>query len=173
MKIIGILTHIFNRTIDLMAILAGILLMFSMLSISMGVASRYLLGRPMAWVVEISEYSLVYITFLIAAWVLKSEGHVRMDLVFNRLSPKTQSVLNIITSGISAIVCFILFWYGVKVSWELFRTHYFTPTILELPKFVIVAIIFIGSLLLFFQFLIRTFDYLSSWRASRGQGKRS
>ena len=173
MKIIGILTNIINRTIDLMAILAGILLIFSMLSISMGVASRYLLDRPMAWVVEISEYSLVYITFLIAAWVLKREGHVKMDLVFNRLSPRTQLMMSIITSIISAIVCFILFWYGVKVTWELFRTDYFTPTVLELPKFVIVAIIFIGSLMLFFQFLIRTFGYLSTWKASQNLKKES
>ena len=171
MKIIGILKRIFNRTLDVMGILAGILLIFSVISISVGVASRYLLGRPMAWVVEISEYSIVYITFLIAAWVLKREGHVRMDLVFNRLKPRTQHMMGIITSMISAIVCFILFWYGLKVAWELFQTRYFTPTILAAPKFVIVAIIFIGSLLLFFQFLIKTFDYLSTWRASQNVRK--
>ena len=169
MKLIKVLTNIFNRTIDLMVILAGILLIFSMLSISMAVASRYLFNRPMGWVTEISEYILVYITFLVATWVLKREGHVKMDLVFNRLSPRTQSMLNMITSGISAIVCFILFWYGVRVTWELFKTRYFTPTILELPKFVIIAIIFIGSMLLFLQFLNRTFGYLSSWRASRSK----
>ena len=173
MKMMRIFTNIFNRTINLMVILAGILLIFTMLSISMGVASRYLFGRPMGWVVEISEYSLVYITFLVAAWVLKREGHVKMDLVFNRLSPRTQHMMSIITSIISAIVCFILFWYGVKVTWELFRTHYFTPTILGFPKFVIVAIIFIGSLLLFFQFLIRAFGYLSTWRSSQNLKKES
>jgi len=172
MKTIRIVTNIFNRTIDFMFILAGILLIFSMLSISVGVASRYLFGYPIAWVIEISEYSLVYITFLVAAWVLKMEGHVKMDLVFNRLSPKTQSMLNIITSGISAIVCFILFYYGVRVTWDLYQTRYFTPTILELPKFIFVAIIFIGSLFLFLQFLNKAFKYLSIWRALRGQGKR-
>ena len=167
MKIIRKLNNIFNRTIDLLAIFAGILLIFSMLIICIAIASRYLVGRPMGWVIEITEYSLLYITFLVAAWVLKREGHVKMDLVFSRLSPRTQVLFNMITSGIGAVICFILFWYGVRVTWELYQTRYFTPTILELPKFVIVAIIFIGSLLLCLQFLNRTFLYLLNWRVSR------
>ena len=156
-----------------MVILAGILLIFSMLSISIAVASRYLIGRPIGWVIEISEYILLYMTFLVAAWVLKEEAHVKMDLVINRLSPKTRSLMNLITSGISAIVCFVLFWHGVRVTWELLQTRYFTPTILELPKFIIVAIIFIGSLLLFIQFLNRTFVYLLSWKAARSKEQES
>jgi TRAP-type C4-dicarboxylate transport system permease small subunit len=171
MKIIRILTNIFSRIIDLMAIFAGILLIFSMVSISMGVASRYLFDWPMAWVTEITEYILVHITFLVAPWVLKREGHVTMDLVLNRLSPRTQSMFNMITYAMSAIVCFILFGSGVRVTWDLYRTRYFTPTVLELPKFAVIAVIFIGSLFLFLQFLNMAFKYLSAWRASDGQRK--
>jgi TRAP-type C4-dicarboxylate transport system permease small subunit len=154
-----------------MAIFAGILLIFSMLSISMGVASRYLFDWPMAWVTEITEYILVHITFLVAPWVLKRQGHVTMDLVLNRLSPRTQSMFNMITYTTSAIVCFILFGSGVRVTWELYQTRYFTPTVLELPKFAVIAVIFIGSVFLFLQFLNMAFRYLSIWRASNSQEK--
>jgi len=175
MKLVRKLVTIFDRTIDLVTILAGILLVFITLIIGVAIASRYFLNRPMGWVTEISEYSLLYITFLVAAWVLKKEGHVKMDIVLNRLNPGTESMTNVITSAISAIVCFILTWYGAKVTWELFQTGYFTPTLLELPKFIIIAIIFIGSFLLFIQFLRRTYSYWGSWRASRdkGQGSRA
>ena len=157
MKIIGILTNIFNRTIDLTVILAGTLLIFSMLSISMGVASRYLLGRPMGWVVEISEYSLVYITFLIAAWVLKREGHVKVDILVERLKPKPQSVLNIVGSMLAIISCGIIFWYSLRVTWESFQKGYFSPTILEIPKWPVQAVIPLGSFLLFVQFIRRSY----------------
>jgi len=156
-----------------MPILAGILLIFITLIIGVSIASRYFLNRPMGWVTEISEYSLLYITFLVAAWVLKKEGHVKMDIVLTRLKPRTQSVTNVITSAISAVVCFILTWYGVRVTWELFQTGYPTPTILELPKFIIIAAIFIGSFLLFIQFLRRTCSYLGNWRASRDKEQES
>ncbi len=173
MRLIKKLTNFFDRIIVLMTIFAGILLVSAMLIISGAVASRYFLGRPIGWVIEISEYIILFVTFLVAAWVLKQEGHVRMDIVLNQLNPRTQSMINIITSGISAIVCFILTWYGAKVTWELFQTGYFTPTLLELPKFIIIAIIFIGSFLLFIQFLRRTYDNWGSWRASRDKERES
>jgi C4-dicarboxylate transporter DctQ subunit len=173
MSLLRRLSNFFDRFLVVMAVLAGILLIFSLLSINMEVASRYFLGRPMGWVTEISEYSLLYITFLAAAWVLKREGHVRMDIVLNYLSPRTQIMLDVFTSVISAIVCFILSWFGIKVTYELFQTAYFTPTVLELPKFIIVAIIFIGSILLLIQFLRRTSGHLSSWRALRDKEQSS
>lgn len=173
MRLVRKLTSFFDRIIVLMTTVAGILLVFAMLIISGAVASRYFLGRPIGWVIEISEYIILFVTFLVAAWVLKQEGHVKMDIVLNQLNPRTQSMINVITSGISAIVCFILTWYGAKVTWELFQTGYFTPTLLELPKFIIIAIIFIGSFLLFIQFLRRTHNNWGSWRASRGKERGS
>jgi C4-dicarboxylate transporter DctQ subunit len=167
MRIKGTLSNILDRTINVMFILAGILLLFAMLIISIGVASRYLFDRPLGWAIEIVEYSLVYIAFFTAPMVLKRGAHVKMDLIFNRLSPRLQSTLNLITSSISTIVCFILFGFGVRVANELFRTHYTTPTILEVPKFIIIVGIFIGFAVLFLQFLIRTYNLLFIWKASR------
>ena len=167
MKLIRKLIDIFDRTIDLMAVLSGVLLIFSLLSVSTAIASRYFLNRPIGWVPEISEYILLSVAFLVAAWVLKGEGHVRMDLILQRLSPKTQLALDTVTSTISSVVCLIFTWYGLKVSWDLFQANYFTPTTLELPKFIFTAIIFLGCLLLSIQFLRRTYVYFASWKASR------
>jgi C4-dicarboxylate transporter DctQ subunit len=155
------LINIFDHTLRLMYIFAGVLLIFCMLSISIEVASRYLLDRPIGWVIEIVEYSLLYIGFLTAPWVLKHGRHVKMDLVLNQLGPRTQSTLDMIASMIGAIVCFILCWFGGRVTWDLFQTHYTTPTVLELPKYIFVAIISVGSMALFLQFLIRVFSIQS------------
>ena len=87
-----------------------------------------------------------------------------MDLVLNRFSPKTQSMVNAITSLIGTLVCFILTWFGAKTTWYFFQGGYPTPTPLRVPKFIIVAIILFGSFLLFIQFLRRTYRYLESWR---------
>ncbi len=161
------LTNFFDRVMDLMTTVAGILLICALLMVSGAIASRYFLGRPIGWVVEITEYIILYIAFLVAAWVLKKEEHVKMDMVLNRLNPGAQSLLNVITSAISTIVCFIIIWYGAKVTRELYQTGYFTPTLLELPKFIIIGIIPLGSLLLVIQFVRRTYNYWKSWRASR------
>jgi len=168
MRLVRKLTIIFDRIVGFAHILAGILLIFAMVSVSAAIASRYLLGHPIGWVIEISEYILLYVTFLVAAWVLREEGHVKMEIVLSRLNPRVQSLINTITSAISAIICLILTWYGVKVTWDLFQGGYFTPTILELPKFIIIAVIFVGSFLLFVQFMRRGHGYLEGWKKNKG-----
>lgn len=165
MKIVGRVTTIFDRSLNLMAIFAGVLLIFLMLIISYDIVIRYL-AHPTGWAVEISEYVLLWITFLGAAWLLRSEGHVRMDLLLNRLNPRTQALLNVITSIIGATICLIIAWYSVEATWENFRVGYQFAGQLNVPKFTVLLIIPIGSFLLFIQFLRRTNGYLASWRVS-------
>ncbi|MBW1774752.1 MAG: TRAP transporter small permease, partial [Deltaproteobacteria bacterium] len=86
------LSLIYNRIIEMGAFLGGVLLLFMMLSVTLEVGLRYFLGRPTSWVVEICGYILLYIPFLVAAWVLRREKHVKMDLVLGMLSPKAQSL---------------------------------------------------------------------------------
>jgi TRAP-type C4-dicarboxylate transport system permease small subunit len=166
MKLAKKFNTIFDRILDFMVIVAAILAVITTLVVAAGIFSRYFLNRPLVWTSEISGYILLYICFLVAAWVLKEEGHVKMDLVLSKLNPRAQSMMNIVTSAINTIVCLILTWYGAKVTWDLFRTHYFTPTILELPKFIFTIAIFIGGFTLSIQFLRRTYGNLTRLRES-------
>jgi TRAP-type C4-dicarboxylate transport system permease small subunit len=171
MKTTGTFNSFLDRILSAMFAFAGILLLFAMIIISVGVASRYLFDRPIGWAIEVVEYSLLYIAFLTAPLVLRKGAHVRMDLIFSRLGPRLQKILDLITSTLSTIVCFILFWFGVRVTWDLFRTGYTTPTVLEVPKFMVIAIIFVGFGILFILFLIRTYNIFSNWKAP-GSGKK-
>lgn len=159
----------FDRILDITAVFTGILIIFLILIVSADVFLRYSIGKPLLWVQEIAAYSLVYIGFLVAAWVLRGEGHVRMDFVLVRLSPGTQNLLNAVTSIISAIVCFLLTWYGVKVSWGLYQMGYLTPEIIPLPKCIFVATIPLSCFLLVIQLLRRASSNLRGWRVSLGR----
>ena len=159
------ISNIFDRTINFLALMAAILLIFLMLSISVNVATRALIEWSIVWMFEIDVYALLYITFLGAAWLLKSEGHVKMDLVFNQFKPRAQATINIITSVISAIVFLVVAWQSARVTWITFQTDYFFVTVLEPPAWPIILIIPIGSFLLFIQLLRRTYSYVEVWRA--------
>ena len=171
MKIMNRLNLFFDHLINLMAFLGGILLALVILVVTVAVVSRYFFNRPIGWSIEICEYALVCITFLIAAWVLRGEGHVRMDLVLNWLNPKAQAAMNSITSSVSTAVCLCLTLFGIKVSWDLFQNDYFTPTILMLPKFIFIAVMAFGCLVLSIQFMRRTCGYIRVWRwQTKGKG---
>lgn len=157
---------VFDRIIDIMAIVAGLLLLLIMVFVCAEVVTRYIFNRPLGWVTEIGSYVLLYVTFLVAAWVLRAEAHVAMDTITNLFHPKTQSLIKAITSAASAFVCLVLAWFGLTVSLDLFQSGYFTPTMLELPKWFITAIIPLGSLVLAIQFIRRTCASLKNWRES-------
>lgn len=111
MKLLTKSGTIFNRIISAAIVLAGVLLVFVMLSVNAEVVMRYFMRTPLVWVVEVSETLLLFITFLGAAWVLKNEGHVKMDIVLNRLKPRAQVVVNVTTSILSIIAVLLFVWY--------------------------------------------------------------
>lgn len=169
MKLLTKITVIFDGAIDFLALLAAVLLVFIMLGTVTEVTVRYLLGGAIKWMMETVEYSLLFITFLATTWLLKTEGHVIMDVVLDRLKPRTQALTNMITSILGAIVCLVIAWYGVEVTWSNFQRGIVLGTVLEPPIFIILSIIPVGSFLLFIQFLRRTYRYLRMWRESLNQ----
>lgn len=160
------IARIFDHILTAGAILSAVLLVFIMLAVSFDVILRYTLNQPLEWVVEISQYMLVGMTFFATAWVLKRDGHVKMDQLFNMLGPRTQYLLNTITSFLSAIACLIIVWYGTRVTLDHIQTGDRYYTTLETPKWPVSAIIVIGFLLLLFQFLRRICGYLADLKAS-------
>jgi len=153
-----------DRLNEAIMVLAGILLWGQMVIVNIEIFSRYF-GRPTTWVAEISSILILWIPFMIGGWVLRKEAHVKMDLLIEHLSPRSQALINFITSLIGVIVMFIvtvagflttLYWIGNK-----------TPTMLMLPRSPIIAIIFVGSLLFTIQFFIRALENLNQWRSGQ------
>jgi TRAP-type C4-dicarboxylate transport system permease small subunit len=161
------IANIFDRTLDIMGVTAIIILVFIMLSISYQVVVRFLFGRGTVVVLELTEYSLLFITFLAAALLLRREDHVTMDLVINWLKPRNRAVINAITSIIGGILFLIIAWYSILVTWERFETGAFMPTPLTPPVWPIIIIIPIGSFMFSIQFFRRSYDFLRSWRGLR------
>lgn len=162
------ITTIFNAVLKAGASVAGFLLIFMMLSICVELVCRRM-GRPLMWVMEVTEYSLLYITFLGAAWVLEREGHVKMDIIVNALKSETQALAGIITSIIGSAMSLYLMVYGTKVTWDYFKRDVIECTPLLMPTFIILLIIPIGSILLFIQFLRRAYGYFVHWKALSGE----
>ena len=153
MRFLKKLNSFFDWIIDGMAFLAGLLLLFIIFSICYEVLMRYFLVRPSTWSVEITEYILLYITFLGAPWLLKQKGHVKVDVVLNMLNIRTQRILNLTTSLLGALICLVLFWFGVLTTMDHFMRKIPVIKSLEVPKYILLAVIPLGSLLLCIQFI--------------------
>ena len=156
-------THaLFDRIIEFLAFLAGGFLIFILLGVTVQVISRALWDYVILWMLPWTEFSMLYITFLGTAWVLREERHVKMDLVLSRCSPRTQAILNTITSMVAIGICLVVFWYAAQVTWHYFQMDYRLADYARTPKFPIMAIVPIGCFLLAVQFLRRSHWYLKS-----------
>jgi TRAP-type C4-dicarboxylate transport system permease small subunit len=158
-KITATLDLVIDRVLITLTVIAGVLCILLMLGISTEVVTRYFFKKPILGMLEASEMAMLYIAFLSAAWVLKKEGHVNMDLIDNYLSPRALAVLNTFLSMIGAAIALILFWYGAKVTIGVFREGTNMPGNMEINLGYQLLIIPVGSVLLFLQFLRRTFGF--------------
>src|SRR3990172_2452138 len=97
MKLMAKINGVLDRIINLLAFIAGAIVIFVMLLVSSEVVTRYFLGTPIPGVVEITEISILWICFLAAAWI-GVDGHVKMDIVVNRLPQRARTWLSILTA---------------------------------------------------------------------------
>lgn len=157
------LESIFDKVLDAGAAGASIFLIFIMLAISVEVVLRRI-GHPSVWEVEVTEYSLLYITFLGAAWLLRKEGHVRMDILVNAFSRRIQALLGVIVSTVGSALSLYLVIFGMVVTWDYFRRGIVQCTPLLTPSFLVTLVIPLGSVPLAIQFLRRAHGF---WKVLR------
>jgi TRAP-type C4-dicarboxylate transport system permease small subunit len=155
-KTMGVL---FDKILLFLFWLAGGLLMFATVGTCIDVILRYSLNRPIHWMLEITEYIMLYIPFLCAAIVLKEEGHIRVDLLISRFSRKNKTWVNLITSLVGGIVMLIYAGFGAQATLDAFKRGVPSLESLKIPVFLILMIIPIGSFLFTIQFLRQTVRY--------------
>jgi TRAP-type C4-dicarboxylate transport system permease small subunit len=150
---------IFDKILVFLFWVAGGLLMFSTVGTCIDVILRYCFNRPIHWMLEITEYIMLYIPFLGAALVLKEEGHIRVDILINHLSERSRGRLNVITSFVGGIVMLIYTWFGGQVTWDYFKRGVPTLESLKTPMFLILMIIPIGGFFFTTQFFRQMVGY--------------
>ena len=145
----------FDRFNQVLAAIACIMLVLITLAICWEIVARWTFNLNNPWLVELSEITLLYVTFLGAAWVLGNDKHVTIDLIIERISGVTQRWLHLVLSLLAAVTCFTLVWFGILVALDQFQNEIREPTIMAPQSFWITLVIPFGFLLLGVQFLRR------------------
>jgi C4-dicarboxylate transporter, DctQ subunit len=151
-------TPVYETILRIQAWLSIILILFLLLSVCFDVSMRYLMNRPQKWVIELSEYALLYITFLSTAWLLRNDRHVRIDLVTSRLSTKHQTLLGIFSSCVIVFVSSILVVFGSRVFLDDLLSGVYTPTPMELYRAPMILVIPVGGIFLLIEAIRRLKD---------------
>ena len=80
------------------------------------VIMRFLFKMPVAWGQDIIRLSFVYLVFLGAAYCLKTNDHLNIDIIFSMVSNKTGKILQILINFVLLGFFILLLIYGIQFS---------------------------------------------------------
>jgi C4-dicarboxylate transporter DctQ subunit len=147
--------------------LAGLLLL-----VSHEVFVRYVLDRPTIFSVEISEYLLVFISFMSIGWVLREDRHVRMLALVHILPKKVQLFLDIMTSVLAIIFCGVLTSKGGQTAVMAYIGDYHSSSLVNFPLWIAYSFIPLGALVLGLQFIVRIGERVKMLLGANEEGQR-
>jgi len=146
------------------------MIVFTMISVSLDVFLRFFFNAPLLGITEITEYMMLYACMLGAAWLLRVDGHVSIDIVTGLLPGKPRKTLYIITTLICAATCAFITYWGAVTTWDHFERGIRDFKILEIPKWTFLVSIPLGFTLLTIEFLRKVREALRKPKADTGEG---
>lgn len=161
----------FDKTNNVFMGVACVIVIADAIAVSVDTMMRYFLRESAIGIFELTEYSLVWMTFLGATWLLQKDGHIRMDVIVTRLNQRLQTVINIVVYGVCTILLAVVTFFSIKLIVYYYQTNYFFQTVLEPRRWAIELIVPIGCFMLFIQLLIKTYGYMAKWKASSKGGQ--
>ena len=157
----------FDRVIDWMALLAGVILLFITAAVCYTIGMRYLFTKTTIWLMQTTEYALLWIVFLGTTWLLREKGHITTDVIYTHLNEATKRILDCIMFIIGGIACTFMIYFGIDYTRECIIKGITDVRGVTIPKWTIFIIIPIGSILLTIQFFRMAWNRLIDNRIGR------
>jgi len=132
--------------------LAAIAIMFLLSVLVFGLTvSRYIFRVNIPGLFDGAMYSLVVFPLLTAAYTLREDRHISVDVLTSNMSGKAKYLLNILVYFIASIFVAVLCWKGTIWLIDTVRNDVYTDGDFVIPKGILLGIMIFGSFLLLLQ----------------------
>jgi len=128
------------------------------------IIGRKFFSKTIPGTFEISEYILATFILLGAAYTQQVKGHVGVDFLTSRLSPRARIVCEIITTLLSLFIIGIVVWQG----WAEGIIERAVSDQLRIPQYPFRLLVAVGGFLLWLELLIDLFNSIG--KLKRGEG---
>jgi len=146
------MTKALDKILDFLAVVTGVILVFTTLSIGYAILVRALRLPGPVWIIQFNEYAMLFATFLGAAWLLSKNKHVSISLLVSRFGPRGRRMISLFHSAIGTVLCAVLCWYGILTTLENFKRKVIHVQAVDVPMAYIIFVIPLGFFLLSLQF---------------------
>ena len=115
------------------------------------VIARYIFNAPTIWAHESATMCFIFYTCMSGGCVLLNGGHVKMDIFYNRLTPRKRAILDLCSSWLFFLFSGALLWKSSEFAWESLVGFERSNTLFAPPLFPIKLMIPVAALLLLLQ----------------------
>jgi TRAP-type mannitol/chloroaromatic compound transport system permease small subunit len=147
-----------NKVNSVMAWVGIVSVPLLVLLIARDVFMRYVLNSPTGWMLEVAMGIQLLYGLFCAGYVLQVGGHVRMQLLSDRVSKRTRAWMFSISSFIGIFVCGTMVYYAWQMAAASLRMGELTG-LTGYPVFFLKLMVVIGFALLGIQFIAETYKY--------------
>jgi TRAP-type mannitol/chloroaromatic compound transport system permease small subunit len=130
-------------------------LFFFFVLLLMEVILRYFFNSPTVWANELAQMLFGAYAILAGGYILRSGGHVNVDILYSRLSRKQRAVLDIVTSSLFFLFCGMLLVYGGSLAWDSLARFEHSQSAWNPPLYPAKLMIPLAALLLMLQGLAK------------------
>jgi TRAP-type C4-dicarboxylate transport system permease small subunit len=143
-----------GRISDLFGVVAAGLIALAVLVICELVVERYILGHTTIWQIDVVTYCIVSATFIGSAYVLKTRGHVNVDVLPLHLEPRARYWLALFTSVVALAFCVVLFVLCTAYWYQAFSSNWRSDTVWRARLWIPYLAMPIGLGLLVLQYVV-------------------
>lgn len=118
------------------------------------VVMRYVFAKPTSWCLEVNTFLIVFLAVFPAADVLKSDNHLKISFIPDKMSPVMRKFQKIISSLLGIILSVVMTYQGSKMAWLAFEYNERMSTPLGTPMVIPYLFIPIGFGALALQFVV-------------------
>lgn len=141
--------------------LVGLLGLLAMIVGMVQVVGRYLFpAHAISWAEEVIVYLVVWGVMIISGQLVKTDGHVRPDLVLRIMPPGLQRWMEVFNCLVALAFCFGMVWYGIDITQTSYSLDETSSTDLQFPMWVYYSALPAGGLLMTVRYVIRLLRYL-------------
>jgi len=119
------------------------------------ICARYLFNRPTIWAQEISQMIYGAYVILLGGYVLQRGGHVNVEILYGKFSPRTRAIIDLFTWLLFFFFCGLILVKGWDMAWDSFKIRETEPTSFAPPIYPIKMMIPLGALLILLQGLAK------------------